>query len=600
MTQNLPVLTKLAFFVKSECSDQGLRPYQLKLYNDVQNEWAKGARNVLTVLPTGGGKTRILSAIVRDHNGASCVIAHRQELVSQISMALARNGVRHRIIGPNKLIRMVVQQHMIELKASFYDPNARASVAGVDTLVRRGDELKRYLPTVTLWVQDEAHHVLKANKWGKAAEMFPNARGLGVTATPCRADGAGLGRHADGLMDAMVIGPTMRQLIEDGFLTEYRIFAPPSDLASRMGNVKISATTNDFNVNQVRDAVEHSSLVDVPDDGTKRIVGDVVQTYLNKFRGMLSVVFVPSVVSAEKLEAQFIASGITAKSLNGNTDDEVRISSIRKFARRELMVLINVALFDEGFDLPAIEVVQDAYPTNSYGRYCQRFGRMLRLMEGKDFGIYSDHAGNVALHGLPDAKREWSLDRREKRGSGEAENTTRTCVDHKVEGVVTAQGCYSVFERFLKVCPFCGLEIRTPTPTERIGPEHVDGDLFELDADTLAAMRGEVAKVDRPIDEAVAEYRADLMRKHTPAIGVMAHTKRFAVKLEAQQTAIGALREIMALWAGHYRAAGCDDGEIFRRFYLRYGVDWLSAQALGSDAALALGERVAMDIGSVE
>lgn len=600
MTQNLPVLTKLAHFIKSECSDQGLRPYQLKLYNDVQNEWAKGARNVLAVLPTGGGKTRILSAIVRDHNGASCVIAHRQELVSQISMALARNGVRHRIIGPNKLIRMVVQQHMIELKASFYDPNARASVAGVDTLVRRGDELKRYLPTVTLWVQDEAHHVLKANKWGKAAEMFPNARGLGVTATPCRADGAGLGRHADGLMDAMVIGPTMRHLIGDGFLTEYRIFAPPSDLANRMGNVKISATTGDFNVNQVRDAVEHSSLVEVIDDGTKRIVGDVVQTYLNKFKGMLSVVFVPSVESAEKLEAQFIASGIPAKSLNGNTDDEIRINSIRKFARRELQVLVNVQLFDEGFDLPAIEVVQDAYPTNSYGRYCQRFGRMLRLMDGKEFGIYSDHAGNVARHGLPDAKREWSLDRREKRGSGEAENTTRTCVDHKVEGVVTAQGCYSVFERFLKVCPFCGLEIRTPTPAERTGPEHVDGDLFELDADTLAAMRGEVAKVDRPIDEAIAEYRADLMRKHTPAIGVMAHTKRFAVKLEAQQTAIGALREIMAIWAGHYRAAGRDDSEIFRRFYLRYGVDWLSAQALSSEAALTLGKRVAMDIGSVE
>lgn len=600
MTQNLPVLTKLAFFVKSECSDQGLRPYQLKLYNDVQNEWVKGARNVLAVLPTGGGKTRILSAIVRDHNGASCVIAHRQELVSQISMALARNGVRHRIIGPNKLIRMVVQQHMIELKASFYDPNARTSVAGVDTLVRRGDELKRYLPTVTLWVQDEAHHVLKANKWGKAAEMFPNARGLGVTATPCRADGAGLGRHADGLMDAMVIGPSMRQLIEDGFLTEYRIFAPPSDLASRMGSVKVSATTGDFNVNQVRDAVEHSSLVDVPDDGTKRIVGDVVQTYLNKFKGMLSVVFVPSVDSAEKLEAQFIASGIPAKSLNGNTDDEIRINSIRKFARRELMVLINVALFDEGFDLPAIEVVQDAYPTNSYGRYCQRFGRMLRLIDGKEFGIYSDHAGNVARHGLPDAKREWSLDRREKRGDSKAEDTTRTCVDHKVNGVVTKKGCYGVFERYLKVCPFCGLEIRTPTPAERTGPEHVDGDLFELDADTLAAMRGEVAKVDRPMDEAVAEYRADLMRKHTPAIGVMAHTKRFAVKLEAQQTAIGALREIMAIWAGHYRAAGRDDSEIFRRFYLRYGVDWLSAQALSAEAALTLGERVAMDIGSVD
>tara|TARA_R110002033_G_scaffold64766_4_gene115672 strand:+ start:827 stop:2788 length:1962 start_codon:yes stop_codon:yes gene_type:complete len=652
------ILSKVAEIVKRVCSDDGLRPYQLTMYHDIHNEWDKGHRNVLAVLPTGGGKTRILSAIIRDHNGASCTIAHRQELVSQISLAFARNGVRHRIIGPNKIIRAVVQLHMTEVGTSYYDPNARASVAGVDTImswcgtgvdgdmyfeetpsgdkllygprsngywgqpVKMGqDELKphgvltgkrppkdisdsisRYAPTVTKWVTDEAHHLGapggKRNKWMKAVDLFPNALGLGVTATPCRADGAGLGRHHDGVMDIMVIGPTMRWLIDNGHLSEYRVFAPPSDLSGRMGDVKTSSTTGDFNVNQVRDAVEQSNLI-VADDKTSKVVGDVVQTYLMKFKDMLSVVFVPSVTAAEELEKQFIASGVPAKSLNGNTSDEIRINSIRKLARRELLVLINVALFDEGFDLPAIEVIQDAYPTQSYGLFCQRFGRMLRLMDGKEYGIYSDHAGNVMRHGLPDAKREWTLDRREKRKTSDDVEQLRTCVDHKVGGVVVREGCFSVYERYLKECPECGLHVPKPTPTERTGPEYVDGDLFELDAETLARMRGDIARVDKPMDEAVAEYRNNLINKHAPAIGVMANTKRFAIKHEAQQEAVKAIRDIMAMWAGYHRAVNRDDAEIFRRFYLAYGVDWLTAQSLPTDEMLKLGERVALDIGEI-
>ena len=652
------ILSKVAEIVKRVCSDDGLRPYQLTMYHDIHNEWYKGHRNVLAVLPTGGGKTRILSAIIRDHNGASCTIAHRQELVSQISLAFARNGVRHRIIGPNKIIRAVVQLHMTEVGTSYYDPNARASVAGVDTImswcgtgvdgdtyfeetpsgdkllygprvngywgqpVKMGqdelkphgaltgkrppkdisDSIRKYAPTVTKWVTDEAHHLGapggKRNKWMKAVDLFPNALGLGVTATPCRADGAGLGRHHDGVMDVMVIGPTMRWLIDNGHLSEYRVFAPPSDLSGRMGAVKTSSTTGDFNVNQVRDAVEQSNLI-VADDKTSKVVGDVVQTYLMKFKDMLSVVFVPSVTAAEELEKQFLASGVPAKSLNGNTSDEIRINSIRKLARRELLVLINVALFDEGFDLPAIEVIQDAYPTQSYGLFCQRFGRMLRLMEGKEYGIYSDHAGNVMRHGLPDAKREWTLDRREKRKTSDDVEQLRTCVDHKVGGVVVREGCFSVYERYLKECPECGLHVPTPTPTERTGPEYVDGDLFELDAETLARMRGDIARVDKPMDEAVAEYRNGLINKHAPAIGVMANTKRFAIKHEAQQEAVKAIRDIMAMWAGYHRAVNRDDAEIFRRFYLAYGVDWLTAQSLPTDEMLKLGERVALDIGEV-
>lgn len=646
------IATQLATDIRRICSDKGLRPYQLDLYHDVHNAWDAGHNNVLMVLPTGGGKTRVLSAIAKDHNGSSVMIAHRQELVGQISLALARNGVRHRIIGPKTVIKQVVNSHMIELGLSFYDPTARAAVAGVDTIMswngtgmdgdyyvqtlpdktkliygprvngmwgsplqchdvppdalqgkqppkNMKDALRRFAQSVTLWITDEAHHCAanggKRNKWMKATDLFTRAKGLGVTATPERADGAGLGSHHDGVFNIMVLGPSMRWLIEQGFLTEYRVFAPPSDLSDRMGAVRTSTTTGDFNVNEVRDAVEHSSLV-AGDDNTKRVVGDVVQTYLNKFKGMLSVVFVPSVKASKTLEQQFIDSGVKAKALDGTTPDDERNNSIKRFAKREYTVLINVALFDEGFDLPAIEVVQDAYPTQSYGLFCQRFGRMLRLMDGKQYGIYSDHAGNVLRHGLPDAKREWSLDRRERRSaSTDNSEALRVCMDHS-DG---AEGCYQYFERFLKVCPHCGLEIEPPKPSERNAPEQVDGDLYELDAETLAKMRGDIEAIDTPLQDAIESYRKRLIANHTPSAYVGTHTRRYAAKLEAQQNALAALREILAHWAGYHRHAGRSDSEIFRLFYLRFGVDWLTCQALDADKSLALSERVALDIGNV-
>ena len=180
------------------------------------------------------------------------------------------------------------------------------------------------------------------------------------------------------------------------------------------------------------------------------------------------------------------------------------------------------------------------------------------------------------------------------------------------------QGCYAVFERCLKVCPACGLEIAKPTPAERTGPEHVDGDLYELDNDTLARMRGEVAAVDSPVkepitqeelNEAVMAKRATYHHSMNPLYAAAA-IRKFATKLqdedaaaraehEAQQSAVAILREIMATWAGYHRAAGRDDSEIFRRFYLQYGVDWLGAQTLKADNMITLGERVANDIGSV-
>src|ERR1035437_3941441 len=119
-----------------------LRDFQATSKQGVLSAWSAGAQNVLLVLPTGGGKTVVFADIITNNPGPSVAIAHRQELVSQISLALARDGVRHRIIGPTSIIKWIVQLHITELGRDYYDPSARCAVAGVDTLIRRGDDLK--------------------------------------------------------------------------------------------------------------------------------------------------------------------------------------------------------------------------------------------------------------------------------------------------------------------------------------------------------------------------------------------------------------------------------------------------------------------------
>ncbi len=560
----LPVQTKIATAVNRAVTH--LRPYQAKAKEDIYDAWDQGFVNVLAVLPTGAGKTVLFSDIIHDHRGASCAIAHRQELVSQISLALARDKVRHRIIGPKSVVKLCVNLHMLELGASYYDPSSTCAVAGVDTLVRRGDELNGWLESVTLCVQDEAHHVLESNKWGTAFKMFPNAKGLGVTATPLRADGKGLGRHVDGLFDTMVEGPGMRDLIDMGFLTEYRVFAPPSDFV-RPGADAIGAT-GDFGHVKLKAAVKKS-----------HIVGDVVTHYQRIAPGKLGVTFTDSVETATEIAAQFNAAGVPAAVVSAKTPDAERIAILRRFKNRELLQLVNVDLFGEGFDLPAIEVVSMARATESYALYVQQFGRALRLLDGKLFALIIDHVGNVERHGLPDARREWTLDRREKRGKSKASDAipVRAC-----------PACTAVYERIYNACPFCG---HIMTPAARTGPEQVDGDLIELDPAALAAMRGEIEKVDMHPEA----YRHELAKKYTPLVGQLAGVKRHVATQEAQE----ALRGSIAWWAGYQRAQGRSDSESYRRFYFKFGTDVLSAQTLKASDAIELAGRVNEHLGGL-
>ena len=333
----------------------GLRPYQIAAKNATYAAWQAGHRNVLMVQPTGGGKTRTFSEIISEFNGPSVAIAHRQELVSQISLALGGYGVRHNIIAPEKTIRNIETLHMQKLGRRWVDRRAHTNVAGVDTLIRM-DENDPLFKRTGLWVVDECHHNLKKNKWGRAVEMFPNAYGLGVTATPIRADGCGLGSHADGVFDTMIMGPSPRALINAGYLTDYRIFAPQSDLD--LTNVDVGAS-GEYVAQQLRDAVHKS-----------HITGDVVSNYLKIAPGKLAIVFAVDVEHATEISRAFRDAGVISEVVSGKTPDILRAEIMRRFEAREVSVLVNVDLFGEGVDVPAVEVVIMARPTQSFSLYC--------------------------------------------------------------------------------------------------------------------------------------------------------------------------------------------------------------------------------------
>lgn len=544
-----------------------LRSYQQDLSQAIDSAWDSGARNVLAVAPTGSGKTVLFSHKLHHHTGSAVVIAHRQELVSQISLSLAAFGVRHNIISQRSTVQYIASLHRSEFGAPFYDPAARIAVAGVDTLIRRTG-IEAWAQQVSLWVCDEAAHLQRENKWGQMVAMFPNARGLGVTATPLRADGGGLGADTDGVFHSLVQGPHMRQLINEGYLSDYRVLCPESDLD--LSGVPVSPLTGEYVQERLRTAARRSHLT-----------GDIVEHYKRHAMGRRGVTFVCGVEEAHEVAAKFCAAGVPAAAVSAGTPDPERRTLVRQLRSGELLQLVNVDLFGEGFDLPAIEVCSMARPTKSYGLFVQQFGRALRRTDPPSVALIIDHVGNIGGpdgHGLPDAPRTWTLARRPR--------STRGVRDPDIIQQRICKGCTQPYEAFYKVCPYC----QTPDiPSRRDGPRYVDGDLVELTAETLARMRGEVARVDE-------SAQALELRMHY-AGGRGAPVQKAMENRRALQAAQGSLRTMLTLYGNLQRGRERPDSESYRRFYLRYGIDVLSAQALARDEAVTLTGRLIHDIG---
>lgn len=545
-----------------------MRPYQQEAIDETYSLWNSGKRFVVIVAPTGSGKASMLCEIARiemERGQHVLITAHRSELISQLSKTVAKNGLYHNIIAAKNTVKYAVRLQMEEIGKSYHDPNARITVASIQSMKDKHiDKLKMYGSKLTI-IGDEFHHYTKHSKtWGGVFTPLDEAgaRGLGLTATPCRADGQGLSRETDGYGDVLVVCSSMRELINVGYLVDYKIYAPPNDL--HLENVETSKTTGEYKEADLKAEI-----------GKSKIVGDVVEHYLKIAPGKRGVTFTVGVDMAEEVAAAYRARGVPATAVSGRMADHERVQAMRDIASGKILQIVNDSVLTEGTDIPSLEVVTFARPTQSFALYCQMFGRGTRTSPdtGKSHLIVIDAVSNVMRHGLPDAHREWTLDRREKRVSKSEVSTVRTCV-----------ACTAVYERFRDACPECGEPV--PPPAERGAPEHVDGDLFELDASILEQMRGDVIGA-RETPEAT---RDRMTAMNVPAIGVAANVKRQKIRLDA----LVKLDHTLSVWAGYRRAEGLSDREIFRKFYLTYGISWIEAQALKAVEADALRERIGM------
>ncbi len=539
---------------------------------------------MMVVNATGGGKTVLFCNIVAEMNVPTVVISHRQELVGQSALALNREQVPHGIIAPEAIQRQIITLEQEMHGRSLFSPRAPVRVAGVDTLINH-DTADPWLRQTGLVVQDEGHHVANDNKWMQAQAMFPSARGLLVTAHAIRADGRGLGRPpaGDGLVDELVVGPCARELISRGFLCDYRLIAPPSDI--HVDDIRIG-DSGEYNQTEVRARVH----------GSKTIVGDVVKHYRKFADGKLGITFAVDVQAAAEIAAKYRSEGIPAEVITAKTPLAVRGQLMRKFRAREVLQLVSVDVLGEGVDVPAVEVVSMARPTASFQLYGQQFGRALRMMltdeqnatwndrtdaqrlaeiaaSAKPKAIIIDHVENYLHHGLPDVERPYSLARRERSSRKKKldDIPLRYCVNPE---------CLIAYEATLSACPECGEP--KPPPARRGTPEEVDGNCLELDPEVLHAMRVEQAKVDGPAR--IPPGAADIVMRSIH--------KNHNAQREAQHE----LRRAMALWAGWRTHIGRDQAEVQREFFYKFGHDVLSAQVLGVGEAEELRARIAAEL----
>ena len=488
-----------------------LRPYQQDVVNEVRKSFAEGYKCPLLVAATGAGKTVMFSYIAKnaaEKNNAIIIAAHRKEIIRQISLSLARFALPHNVIAAPALVRQIKVAQFKSFGKSFVDPASSTMVGSVQTIVGRFSDIdvsiahlsKRISkPAKTIVIQDEGHHVVENTAWGRVMDRYGPAVGnvsLIVTASPQRLDGRGLGKGHGGYADTIIEAPPMSWLIENGFLSPYRIFTAQhqidvSSVKTRMGDY----ATSDL-----------QEVVDKP-----QITGDAITHWRKHANGLKTAIFCVSVEHSKHVAAEFNANGIPAAHIDGGTDDAERDKAIIDFANGKILVITNVNILSEGFDLASIaqqdvtiDCVVDLAPTQSLVNALQRWGRALRPAAGKT-AVLLDHAGNVMRHGLPDEDRSWTLEgvkkkKRKTEDDDEEDVKVKCCPD-----------CFSIHEP-QPVCPNCGhvYEIKA----RKI--EHIEGELKEIEQAQIEKMRrdrmlqqGKAQTVDELVQQGMSKGRAE-------------------------------------------------------------------------------------------
>ena len=425
----------------NDCVKMQLRPYQNRAIGDLRHAYRSGSRAPLLCLPTGGGKTVIFSAIAQASAAKGLnvlILVHRRELLRQASAKLRDVGLQHGTIA-----------------AGLPDTDHAVRIASVQTLVRR---LSRIDWEPRLIIIDEAHHAV-AGSWDRVLNHWPSAYRLGVSATPCRLDGRGLGNA----FDALVLGPSVADLTCSGYLADARIYAPP--VIANLG--KLHTRAGDYATDEAADAMDRPT-----------VTGDAVAHYQRLAAGQPAIAFCCNTKHAASVARQFQAAGINAATLLGTNKPEERDQLVADLASGRLQVLITVDVVSEGFDCPGASVAILLRPTKSESLYLQQVGRVLRPKPDGGKALILDHVGNVMRHGFPDDHREWSLAdglRRNRAATGAP--TVRTC-----------PSCYAAFKP-QPFCPVCGADC---APKAKRGMTQVDGELQEIRRYQIQTVTGRV------------------------------------------------------------------------------------------------------------
>jgi superfamily II DNA or RNA helicase len=424
-----------------------LRPRQAKAIADVRSAFASGYRAPVLVAPTGAGKTFTAIEIVRltiARGRSVWFLAHLREILDDTAARLTAAGISYGSIRAGR----------------SSDYSKLVQVVAVQTAVRR-----QRLPRPDLIIVDECHLAV-AESYRKVITAAGNPRLLGLTGTPQRLDGRGLGE----VFDVLVHTCTTAELIDEGLLAPIRIFAPPGVDLSRL-----HTRAGDF------DQGEAAAIMARP-----QVVGDALSHWQKLCAGRRGVAFCTTVNHAQAVADQWQRAGFRAVAVHGGSDDAERREAVAGLRAGRLDLVACAQLWIAGVDVPEIDAVIWLRPTQSLTAWLQGNGRGLRCAPGKSDLLILDHVGNSGRLGHPLTVHDWTLEGRVKRLSGERPVSIRVC-----------PSCFSALQSGTPQCPDCGHQF----VPERRELTHIEGELQEV-----------VARQQRRAEQSSAQSLEELVR----------------------------------------------------------------------------------------
>lgn len=411
--------------------------FQEEVIEACRDAISRGYRSLLIVAPTGSGKTVIGAAMIKsadEKRKQSMFLAHRRELIKQTARKLWDFGVQHGII-------------MAGEPMSAWEG---VQIASIDTLRSRYMNPKKSnqpeLPKVAILMVDEAHRSLSAT-YQKIIKHYQQQGTIiiGLTATPIRGDGKGLGH----IYDCMILAPSMLELIEQGYLVPPRYYAPSiPDLTG------VKVARGDYVEGQLEKVMDR-----------REPVGDIVSSWLRIAPERKTIVFAAGVKHSIHIAQRFTEHGIRAIHIDGNTPLDERDAALAGLDDGSIQVISNCMVLTEGFDCPSLDCCVLARPTRNLGLYLQMGGRVLRSFPGKEDAKIIDHSGNLYEHGYLEDDHGWALT--EGEACIDALERQKTLDEKKP---ITCSECAYVYTGQL-ICPQCGHkpEMRGEAPVHRAG-----------------------------------------------------------------------------------------------------------------------------------